>query len=169
MVNQKGEFPLDEKISARVKGSTKRLLKKLRSKGHTEADVIEYGALKLAEEPLLLDWEIGELDLEIKHLKSVLFDLENKKQAKLNRLKCIAPKLIDQDILNNMMVESAKDFAQEIFDSHKGNSLGMVEKRRKSVRVAGEELGYEPDVFVDEVVCQLKIILSDNDVGHLNE
>lgn len=164
MVNQKGQFPLDSKVSARVKGSTKRLLKKLKSRGHTESDVIEYGALKLAEEPLLLDWEIGELDLEIKSLKSKLFELENRKQAKLNRLKIIAPKLIDQDVLNNMLRESAHDFAQEIFDSHGGDSLSMIEKRRKSVRVAGEEFGYDPDDFLKEVRFQLENIMSDNDV-----
>ena len=164
MVNQKGQFPLDARVSTRVSGRTKRLLKKLKEKGHSENDVITYGALKLSDEPLLLDWEIGELDAEIKNLKSILFELENRKQAKLNRLKIINPKLIDDDTLNSMLVDSARDYAQEIFDSHGEGSCEMLEKRKNSVRVAGEEFGYDPSEFLDEVRVQLKNILSDNSV-----
>ena len=158
MVNQKGEFPLDAKISARVKSSTKRLLKKLKQSGHAESDVIEFAAKQLAEEPVLLEWEIGELEESIHYLESQLSDLKGKKQAKMNRLRCIAPKRLDEDVLHDMLVSSAKDCALEIFNSHGDNSLEMLEKRKNSVKVTGEEWGYDPIVFLDEVRTQLKLI-----------
>lgn len=158
MVNQKGEFPLDAKISARVKSSTKRLLKKLKQSGHAESDVIEYAAKQLAEEPILLEWEIGELDYDIHNLESQLSDLKGKKQAKMNRLRCIAPKRIDEDVLQDMMIASAKDFAKDIFNSHGEDSLEMLEKRKNAVRVTAKDWGYDPQKFLDEVRNQLKII-----------
>lgn len=158
MVNQKGEFPLDSKVSARVKSSTKRLLKKLKQLGHTESDVIEYAAIQLAEEPILLEWEIGELDLEIHQLESELSELKGKKQAKMNRLRCIAPKRLDEDVLHDIMVASAKEYAEDIFKSHGDNSLVMLEKRKNSVKVVGEDWGYDPVLFLKEVRNQLKII-----------
>lgn len=169
MVNQKGEFPLDAKVSARVKSSTKRLLKTLKSKGHSESDVIEYAAMKLAKEPLLLEWEIGELDQQIANVESSLFELKSRRQAKLNRLKIINPEKIDNDVLNNLMVESAKDYAlsikQKMIKAYGNVDMGKLNNPSSvsSIRNTGEEWGYDPDKFLEEVKHQLKL-MSDNDV-----
>lgn len=170
MVNQKGEFPLDAKVSARVKSSTKRLLKKLKDRGHHESDVIEFAAMKLADEPLLLDWEIGELDQQIADCESVLFELKSRKQAKLNRLKIVAPKMIDDDVLNNLMVESAKEYAISIKEKMIV-AYGKVDLEKldnpasvSGIRNDGKEWGYDPDMFLEEVKAQLKIVMSDTSV-----
>jgi len=153
-----GEFPLEEKVSVRVDGKTKRLLKKLKDKGHNEREVLTFGALKLADEPLLLEWEIGEMDVELSAMESALFALKSRKQAKLNRLKVIAPDKLDEATLNNLLVESAKEYAQEIVSAHGLDSLSMIEKRKKAVLVTGEEWGYDPQLFLDEVRNQIRIL-----------
>lgn len=161
---------MDAKVSARVKGSTKRLLKKLKSKGHTESDVIEYAALKLAEEPLLLDWEIGELDRLITNYESKLFELKSLRQAKLNRLKIIAPKMLDDDVLNGLLIESAREYAvsikEKMVNAYGKVDLGKLDNPHSisSIRNDGSEWGYDPDIFLEEVKNQLKILMSDNDV-----
>lgn len=165
MVNQKGEFPLDAKVSARVKGSTKRLLKKLKTKGHTESDVIEYAAKQLANEPILLDWEIGELDLEINQVESRLYELKALKQSKLNRLKIVAPKMIDDDVLDNMLKESAKEYLEDIIQSRDkmGKTLSFSDldnhNAKNSIRATASEWGYDELAFLEEVLNQA--VLSD--------
>ncbi|MBO6274811.1 MAG: hypothetical protein J6M91_04615, partial [Methanobrevibacter sp.] len=114
MVNQKGEFPRSERVSVRVTPSTKRLLKKLKEMGYYESDVIDYAASRLAKEPILLEWEIGELKLKMIENEKEGLELKALHQAKLNRLKQIAPKMIDDDTLQSMMVEDAKDFVKDM-------------------------------------------------------
>lgn len=168
MVNQKGEFPTDARISARVKGSTKRLLKRLKEKGHTEASVVEYAARLLAEEPVLLEWEIGEIDLKLAELDSEKYSLESEKQAKLNRLRMIAPKRLDEDTLYNMMKSHAKDYVVDSINraNRFGKSINAGDFKKSSafssMRSYGEDLGYDPSKFADEVVVQAEILLSDN-------
>lgn len=166
MVNQKGEFPMDAKVSARVKSSTKRLLKKLKSRGHTESDVIEYAAKLLVEEPNLLDWEMGELDLQIAQLESELFELKSRRQAKLNRLKIIAPKMIDAETLNNLLIESAKEYSLDIVNSRDNFDLALLDNHtaKMSIMNTGEEWGYDPLKFYEEVKKQVENLLSDNNV-----
>lgn len=166
MVNQKGEFPCDARISARVSGSTKRLLQKLKSKGHTEADVVEYAAKQLSKEPTLIDWEIGELDLEISALESKLYALKSKRQAKLNRLKIIAPKMIDEDTLRSLMLDSAKEYAMDIVSSRDDFNIGLLDNHtaKSSIMSTGEEWGYDPVLFLEEVMVQVEKLLSDKDV-----
>lgn len=164
MVNKKGEFPRDAKVSARVKSSTKRLLKKLKDKGHHESDVIEYAAMKLADEPLLLDWEIGELDQEIADYESGLFELKSRRQAKLNRLKCIAPKMIDETTLSNMLVDSAKEYALSLVKGKDDFDLSRLDNpvAKRSIMSTGKEWGYDELKFLDEVRNQVRLLCQTN-------
>ena len=167
MVNQKGEFPRTERVSVRVTARTKRLLETLKKKGHSEADVIDYAASQLAKEPVLLEWEIGELELKMIDNEKEGLELKALHQAKLNRLKQIAPKLIDEDTLNSMMVESAKDYVKEMVRrAEKMDFVLSIEDFNnhdtiRVIRSTGEEWGYNPDSFLDEVKKQAGIILSD--------
>ena len=156
----KGEFPRDARVSARVTSSTKRLLKNLKDKGHHESDVIEYAAKQLAKEPTLLEWEIGEYDLQINECESVLSDLKAKRQAKLNRLKMIAPKLIDKETMQNMMKDYAHDYAVSLVNSPAGFSRDRLDHHtaRSSVRSAGEEVGYDGEEFLQEVIRQVDLL-----------
>ena len=170
MVNQKGEFPLDAKVSARVKGSTKRLLKKLKKRGHHESDVIEYAARQLSNEPLLLEWEIDELELQMISLEKELVELRALHKAKLLRLKEVAPKRLDKETLNNLMLDNAKEFVEDIIKRNErlGNDLNIDDLRNPKtlshIREYAEDLNYDPDEFSKEVFNQLRIQLSDNNV-----
>lgn len=170
MVNQKGEFPLDAKVSARVKGSTKRLLKKLKKRGHHESDVIEYAARQLSNEPLLLEWEIDELELQMISLEKELVELRALHKAKLLRLKEVAPKRLDKETLNNLMLDNAKEFVEDIIKRNErlGNDLNIDDlcnpKTLSHIRKYAEDLNYDPDEFSKEVFNQLRIRLSDNNV-----
>ena len=131
-----------------------------KSKGHTESDVIEYGAMKLADEPLLLDWEIGELDEQIHYYESILFNLKSKKQAKLNRLKIVNPKMIDEDTLSNMLVDSAKDYALSLVKGQDNFDMSRLENpvAKSSIMSTGKEWGYDELLFLEEVRKQVKLL-----------
>ena len=156
MVNQKGEFPMKARVSTRVHESTKRLLKSL---PYTEAEVIRIGAKYLADEPNRLEWEIGELKEEISRMKSKVHANEALLQAKQNRLRVIAPKKLDEETLRSMLVESARDFAEQIYKAHGDDSIVAIENStaKSSVMSEGRELGYNQLEFLIEVKNQLQI------------
>lgn len=170
MVNQKGEFPRTERVSVRVTAKTKRLLETLKKKGHSEADVIDYAASQLAQEPILLEWEIGELKLKMIDNEKEGLELKALHQAKLNRLNQIAPKLIDEDTRNSMMVDSARDYVEDMIRRAKKMQFELSiedfnnHETMKSIRSAGHEWGYDKEKFLDEVKKQAKILLSDKNV-----
>lgn len=157
MVNQKGEFPKTEKVSARIHASTKRKLNKL---PYSTAEVIEYGAEQLFVEENKLEWEIGELKIEISKIKSKLHEKEALLQAKQNRLRDIAPSKLDEKTLNNLLISSAKEYAQEIFDAHGEDSLVKLENitAKKAVISTANEWGYDDHKFLVEVKNQLEIL-----------
>ncbi|MBQ2651926.1 MAG: hypothetical protein IJF83_00065 [Methanobrevibacter sp.] len=156
MVNQKGEFPMKARVSTRVHESTKRLLKSL---PYTEAEVIRIGAQYLAEESNRLEWEIGELKAEISRIKSKVHSKEALLQAKQNRLRMVAPKKLDEETLRSMLVESARDFAEQIYKAHGDDSIVDIEKptAKSSVMREGRDLGYNQLDFLIEVKNQLQI------------
>ena len=172
MVNQKGEFPMKARVSTRVHESTKRLLKSL---PYTEAEVIRIGAQYLAEESNLLEWEIGELKEEISKMKSKVHAKESLLQAKQNRLRMVAPKKLDEETLRSMLVESAKDYAEQIYKAHGGDSIVAIENptAKSSIMSEGRELGYNQLDFLVEVKNQLQIKcqsdVSDISDGNYNE
>ena len=156
MVNQKGEFPMKSRVCTRVHESTKKLLKSL---PYTEAEVIRIGAQYLADEGNLLEWQIGELKLEISKMKARLHEKEALLRAKENRLRMVSPKKLDEETLRSMLVESARDMAEEIFDSRGVDSLVALESHvaKSSVMSRGRELGYDSLEFFVEVKNQLEI------------
>lgn len=175
MVNQKGEFPMKARVSTRVHESTKRLLKNL---PYTEAEVIRIGAQYLAEESTRLEWEIGELKEDISKMKSEVHSKEALLQAKQNRLRMVAPKKLDAETLRSMLVESAKDFAEQIYKAHGENSIVAIENptAKSSVMSEGKDLGYNQLDFLIEVKNQLEIKcqsdvsdISDDDLNEMSD
>ena len=156
MVNQKGEFPMKARVCTRVHESTKSLLKKL---PYTEAEVIAIGAKYLSDESTRLEWEIGQLKKEINLIKSDLHRKEAHLQAKQNRLRMIAPKKLDAETLQSLMVDAAKDMAETIFERYGEDSLRGIENpiAKSSIRKEGKDWGYDPDDFLVEVKNQLEI------------
>ena len=157
-MNQIKEFPMDCKVSARVDCKTKNLIKKLKQKGHNEREIIEYGAVQLAKEPTLLEWEIGELDVKINRLESELYSLKARKQAKINRMKIVAPNMLDDDVLHNLLVESAREYAESIVDDDFDVSRLDSKLAKSSIMSQGKEWGYDPLEFLEEVRNQVNII-----------
>jgi len=157
-MNQINEFPMECKVSTRVSCKTKRLIKTLKQKGHNERDIIEYGAVKLANEPTLLEWEIGELDVKINRLEAEIYALKSKKQAKINRMKIVAPNLLDEDVLNNLLIESAREYAVSIVDDD--FDMGRLDSKlaKSSIMSQGKEWGYDPLEFLEEVRNQVNIL-----------
>lgn len=174
-MNQKGEFPMKARVCTRVHESTKRLLKSL---PYTESEVISIGAQYLADEANLLDWQIGELKLEINEMKAKLHAKEAYLQAKQNRLRIISPKHLDRETLQLMLVESARDFADEIFDGRGEQAILDIENptAKSSVMSKGRELGYNELEFLVEVKNQLQIKcqtelsdISDDDYNQMSD
>ena len=156
MVNQKGEFPMKARVCTRVHESTKRLLKKL---PYTESEVIKIGAEYLADESNLLQWQIGELDVEIENLKSMLHQKEALRKAKQNRLRMVSPKKLDKKVLYTMLSDAARDVVNRIYSNYGNDSLVKLGNplARSSIRSEGKDLGYDPDDFLVEVKNQLQI------------
>lgn len=144
------------RVCTRVHESTKRLLKKL---PYTEAEVIKIGAHYLADESTLLEWQIGEEQLEIEKMKSSLHSKEALLRAKQNRLRMIAPKKLDKDTLKLMLKEAAMDTANTIFNRYGEDSLDRLENplAKSSIRSEGKDLGYNEDDFLVEVKNQLQL------------
>lgn len=144
------------RVCTRVHESTKKLLKTL---PYTEAEVIKIGAEYLADESNLLEWQIGELKVEINNVKSNLHEMEALLQAKKNRLRMIAPKKLDEETLYNMLIESAKEVAESIFEGRGLDSLSKIENSvaKASIMKEGKDLGYDPHDFLVEVKNQLEI------------
>lgn len=172
MVNQKGEFPMKARVCTRVHESTKRLLKKI---PYTEAEVIKIGAEYLADESTLLEWQIGEEQMEISKMKSALHAKEAHLRAKQNRLRLIAPKKLDKTTLKMMLEDSARDTAETIFNRYGGDCLERLENplAKSSIRSEGKDLGYDGDDFLVEVKNQLMLKcqseLSDISESNLDE
>lgn len=175
MVNQKGEFPMKARVSTRVHESTKKLLKSL---PYTEAEVIRIGALYLAEEANMLEWEIGELKSEISQMKSDVHSKESLLHAKQNRLRMVAPKKLDEETLRSMLVESAKDYAEQIYKAHGDNSIVAIENptAKSSIMSTGRDWGYNQLDFLIEVKNQLQIKcqsdvsdISDDDLDEMSD
>ena len=144
------------RVSTRVHESTKRLLKSL---PYTEAEVIKIGAEYLADESNLLAWQIGELKLEINDMKSELHAKEAYLQAKLNRLRVISPTKLDAETLQSMLVESARDMADEIYRSRGDDAIMAIENptAKSSIISEGRDLGYNGLDFLIEVKNQLQM------------
>lgn len=144
------------RVSTRVHESTKRLL---RSLPFTEAEVIKIGAEYLANEGNLLSWQIGELKADISNIKSQLHSKEALLRAKENRLRLVSPSKLAEETLQSMLVESAKEMAEEIYDSRGEASLSALENStaKSSVMSQGKDLGYDGLTFLVEVKNQLEL------------
>lgn len=164
--------PKEERISARVSYSTKR---KLNDLPYSYGEVLEIGAEYLSNETNRLTWEKAEIELDIANLRKELSEKEAKLVAINNRLRIINPKLLDGDTLNDLIDFAASDYAMEVFQEHKNDSLRRISigNIAAAVRRYARESGYDPNKFYDLVVNQLKQLchtqVSDNSAEVLND
>lgn len=150
--------PKTERVTARISSKTKRQLQKLH---YSTAEVIAIGAEYLSNEANKLEFEKGELELEIANLKKAVAEKEQHLTAINNRLRIVAPNKIDDETLHKMLVSSASSYAKELIDTYDTpektlERLESVPIAKSSVRSTGENWGFNPDAFLTEVKNQLE-------------
>lgn len=150
-----GEFPKEERISARVSGKTKRQLSKL---PYSYGEVLEIGANYLSSEINMLEYQKGELELEISNLEKQTKEKENHLHAINNRIRLINPRRLDKETLDTMISEAALDYAREIYDAHGDNSLNRLQSRKaiSSVYKTAKDWKFDEFEFMKEVKNHLK-------------
>ena len=154
-MNMNGEFPLEEVISIRLHASEKKRSKDLPM---TYREIFLYGLNALSDEKARLKFEISNLEESVFRDESELNANKSLLAAKKNRLRMIAPKELDEDTLASMLLDSAREYALSIFNSHGDDSILRIESSlaKKSIMAEGRDLGYDGDAFFVEVKNQLE-------------
>lgn len=152
--------PKTEMVTARVSSKTKRQLSKL---PYSVAEVLEIGAEYVSSESNKLDFEKGELELEISRLKKVISEKEHKLTAINNRLRIIAPSKVDEETLQKLLVSAAKNYANDLIATYDDMDIETVLYRlehvplaKSSIRSVGEEWGFDSEKFLVEVKNHLE-------------
>lgn len=150
-----GEFPKEETITIRLHASEK---KKARDIPFTYYEIFRLGLNHLAKEINQLEERKSVLESKIADEEAVLSADLAELTAINNRIRVIAPSKLDKNTLNEMMDAAARDYAQEIFDSHGVDSLTRLELdvARHSVFETAREWGYDGSAFLKLVMGYLK-------------
>ena len=150
-----GEFPLEEVISIRLHASERKRAKDL---SQTYREIFLYGLNALSNEQVRLKFEIGKLEEKVANGEAKVNADKSLLAAKKNRLRLIAPAELDEDTLASMLVESAREYAQTIFNRHGADSIIKIEGHlaKQSIKSEGRDLGYNEDSFFIEVKNQLE-------------
>lgn len=162
MVNQKGEFSKSEIINMRVHPRIKRKAKQL---PYSFAEIFEIGCEQLSKEINLLMYQKGELELDVANLKKELHSKEANLTAVNNRIRIINPTKLDKETLDNLINESARDYAQDIFKAHGEKSLERihVDQAKHAVLSTARDWGYDGNRFFElvedylEEMCNTKL------------
>ena len=170
MVNQNGEFPLDQRVSIRLHISEKRQAQEL---PFTYREIFKYGLHALSHEETMLKFDIGSLEERLAEKEADVHSLKALLAAKKNRLRMIAPQELDESTLRTMLIDSAREYAMSIFNRHGEESLHRIESKaaKSSIRSEGKELGYDGDKFLVEVknyleeLCQTVVSDSSECIG----
>jgi len=154
-MNMTGEFPLEEVISIRLHASERKRAKDL---SQTYREIFLYGLNALSNEQVRLKFEIGKLEEKVATGEAKVNADKSLLAAKKNRLRLIAPAELDEDTLASMLVESAREYAQTIFNRHGNDSIIKIEGHlaKQSIKSEGRDLGYNEDSFFIEVKNQLE-------------
>ena len=139
----------------RVHPRIKRIAKEL---PFSYAEIFEVGCEKLSKEINLLMYQKGELELDIAELKKDIHAKEANLTAINNRIRIINPTKLDKETLDNLINDSARDYAQEIFDAHGDKSLERIQldQGRHAVLTTAREWGYDGSKFLKLVEDNLK-------------
>ena len=152
MVNQKGEFSKSDIINMRVHPRIKRKAKEL---PFTYGEIFEVGIENLSKEIDRLMYKKGELELDIAELKKEIHAKEANLTAINNRIRIINPTKLDKETLDVLINDSARDYAQTIFDAHGVDSLERINKldqAKHTILSTAREWGYDGTKFL-ELVC----------------
>lgn len=155
MVNKKGEFSKSEIINMRVHPRIKRKAKNL---PFSFAEIFEIGCDKLSKEIDMLMYQKGELELEIANLNKEIHSKEANLTAINNRIRIINPTKLDKETLDVLINDSARDYAQDIFNAHGVKSLERIklDQGKHAVFSTAREWGYDGSKFYDLVEVYLE-------------
>lgn len=151
----KGEFTKSDIINMRVHPRLRRKAKEL---PYTYAEIFEIGCNTLAKEIDLLMYQKGELQLELAELKKNVHEKEARLTAINNRIRIINPTKLDKDTLDELIKESARDYARTIYDVHGDASLDRLEidQAKHAVLSTAREWGYDGSKFLELVKSYLR-------------
>lgn len=146
-------------MSARIHGSVKRKIEKL---PYSYAEILEIGANYVSSEINRLEYEKGELKLELAELNKCVAEREAKLHAINNRIRIINPTRLSKDTLEELMDEASRDYAEELFKVHGDQTLLKLDNRLavNSVYAVAEEWGYDALKFLEKVKDNLKELCS---------
>lgn len=149
------KIPKDETISFRTKAQYKRQAQKLPC---TYEDIFLAGLEKFSKEINLLEHVKGELELENAELEKTITANNARITGINNRIRVIAPSRLDKETLAVMIDDAAKDYAQEIYDTHKENSLQRIklDSARHAILKTAREWGYDGNKFLELVEVYLE-------------
>lgn len=155
----KEEFPRDHHITARVSGRIKRKLEKI---PYSYADVLAFGAEALSSEINQLEWKKGEYELELALLRKRVATVEAKLHEVNNRIRIKYPKRLDKETLNDLISDTALDYAREIFDAHGKSSLIKLDSNiaKASIDEVAKEYGYDQLKFRELVRKHVEVLCS---------
>ncbi|WP_296796286.1 hypothetical protein [uncultured Methanobrevibacter sp.] len=150
-----GQFTKDEVLTMRVHPSVKRKAKKI---PYSYAEIFEIGCDKLYKEINLLEYQKGELELDIGNLEKEIHDKKAHLLAINNRIRIINPRRLDKETLDSLINESAKDYARELFNSRGSDSLMVIDSdyAQKAVFGHARECGYDGSKYLRLVKDYLK-------------
>ena len=150
-----GEFPKDDTITIRLHAFEK---KKARDIPFSYYEIFRVGLDHLSKEINQLEQKKAELESKIADNKKIVAADEAELTAINNRIRIINPQKLDKETLDNMIQESAKDYANDIFLAHRENSLESVgtDVGKHSVLYTAREWGYDGSKFLELVEDNLK-------------
>ena len=157
----KGEFTKDEVLTMRVHPSVKRKAKVI---PYSYAEIFEIGCDKLYKEINLLEFQKCELELDIAKLEKEVHDKKAHLTAINNRIRIINPRRLDKETLESLINESAKDYAQELFNSRGEDSLSSLDSdnAQRIVRGHATDYGYDGVKYLKLVRKHLKKLCNTN-------
>ena len=150
-----GEFPKDDTITIRLHAFEK---KKARDIPFSYYEIFKVGLEHLSKEINQLEQRKSELECKIADNKKIVAADEAELAAVNNRIRIINPSKLDKDTLNQMINDSALEYAKDIFSAHGVKSVERIQldQARHSILSTARDWGYDGNSFLELVEKYLK-------------
>ena len=150
-----GEFPKDDTITIRLHAFEK---KQARDIPFSYYEIFKVGLEHLSKEINQLEQRKSELECKIADNKKIVAADEAELAAVNNRIRIINPSKLDKDTLNQMINDSALEYAKDIFSAHGVKSVERIQldQARHSILSTARDWGYDGNSFLELVEKYLK-------------
>ena len=145
-----GEFPKEDTITIRLHAFEK---KKARDIPFSYYEIFRVGLDHLSKEINQLEQRKAELESKIAENQKIVAADQAELTAINNRIRIINPSKLDKDTLNQMINDSAFEYAKDIFSAHGVRSVERIQldQAKHSILVTAREWGYDGNAFFDLV------------------